>query len=409
MTGPVVRVNGYSMMSGALSTSSGAGGGVTGGTLEHVLVRGPHAPPDLPANVVRNHATCGAVRPTFEARRSYRGVMDVSHLDPLVRWAVGTLTVLALVGCGDDPGTSAEPSTTADPVAASLHPPGTELDDGLVVPEGTMLAGPVFEGSNLDSILGGWGALLTIDGDDPFAPFDAMSTQLRDTGLPMPGSAASCLWFLEHDEGTDTADLTAPVAEGDPGAPVLALQCEASGYAGPEGNGTGPSEAHLTLTWGPDHPGRMWLEATSGPPRNPDRPPAVDRGSEPVDGSALDVLPERAQAERPAPGDTFGAEGNCFVDGYEQFTLPEGARLVATEGGLDGHSVLSVEDLDAAMDDLFAQAGNPIDLGGASEEQVTTADGADVTRSVWGARGGGGCQLLASAGGDHLLISMHSD
>ena len=52
MTGPVVLVNGYSMTSGALSTWSGAGGGVTGGTLEHVLVRRGHAPEHLPSPVV---------------------------------------------------------------------------------------------------------------------------------------------------------------------------------------------------------------------------------------------------------------------------------------------------------------------------------------------------------------------
>jgi len=208
--------------------------------------------------------------------------------------AVTVLAVSALAACGDDD----EPTEARrdDPPAATevvLRPAGTELAEGLVVPEDARLAGAVFRQSGYDreSIeplppvtvapipldedappaspttagpdvtmpplerdpeVEEWTALLVIEGD-PFAVLDDLAAQVRELGPALSGSRDACVWQVDGE-----SDVTAPsgpvaVAAGPPALPIDHLRCEASASDGTR---------HLTvsLRYGGEHPGTLVVE-----------------------------------------------------------------------------------------------------------------------------------------------------
>lgn len=123
-----------------------------------------------------------------------------------------------------------------------------------MVPDGAHLAGSVFGDTSPAVNDPGWSALLTVD-DDPFAVFDDVSAQLRDLGVPMPGTGASCLWQGRDDVGNDFAPLQA-VAAGDPGGAITALDCAAIANHGPDAAPGRPTGASMALRWDEETTGR---------------------------------------------------------------------------------------------------------------------------------------------------------
>lgn len=361
---------------------------------------------------------------------------------------------LALLGCGaDGPG----PADGAGPAEGpaddpALLPPGTPLGDGLVVPEGARLAGTVFREEPVQSDdpsfpppptavprppADDWTAVLVVDGDDPLAVLDGLAGQARDLGFAMAGTGAACRLLLAgtNDDGGSLAPV--PLVDGDPGHDVSALSCRATATDGFRGVG-------YAVLWGPDHTGAVvvtgakaespaastWSEVTGGG-RGIERPlpsgattttlpPVIASqtipSSDPVPAAQAAVVPERAPAEHPGPGDPFGGRANCFAPGEDRFRLPaEGARLVATEGGGDGASVLAVDDIDAAFAALVDAAdgegdGDQTGFGAEPTEEVTLADGTVVQAQGFSVGGGGGaCDLLSDPSGGFVLIRMYSD
>jgi hypothetical protein len=369
--------------------------------------------------------------------------------------------VVTLVGCGDDDGetTSASEASSTGPRtdAPHLQGPGTEIADGLVVPDGAALAGTTFRWRDRYDRGGepaideheSWTALLLVE-DDPFAVFDDLAAQVRELGPEMPGTAAACLWTAPA-EGDDLDRQERPVDWGPPPFDVEGLICEASAgdpkqsvsldlVWGPGSSGvvriggSGPGMGtHGAANWPPDDwesneeaivPGAgsgsgVDCEAlASTEPCEPAEPTAPTTmqprdtlpvlTADPVPDEARDLLPAPAAAMTVSPGEPFGGTGNCFLEGYRQFDLPPGAVLVATEGGSDGTSVLAVDDAAAVMAALAAQS----DPSGADvvEGTVPLLDGTEVARTgISISAGGGGCDLTASPDGQYLLITMHSD
>ncbi|HEX7135501.1 MAG TPA: hypothetical protein VF228_23195, partial [Iamia sp.] len=382
--------------------------------------------------------------------------------------AVLLVATLALVGAcrddepeevdgatGDDPTT--EPAETGDgtdePTAAGARlPAGTELADGLVVPEGAGLAGTVFPDPGTPGVAGaapatpdGWIALLPIDeGEvDPFAVFDALAADVRETGPAMPGSADSCSWQLPAvDEASGPGRLVAVAGPAPPAEEIVALACEATAS-------DGDVEVTMRLDWGDDHPGtilvtrgfgaRPFAIGSRGEPYGtedpaPEAPEAVvpdgscaaagcedddptpttrqppdtlpPTGPDPVPAEAVDLLPERPAAEDPAVGEPFGGESGCFAATRAVFHLPEGARLAGTDGGYDATSVLAVDDADAAMEALFAEAGETEGMAPVEILDAPLDDGTAIRTMSFQGGAGGTCWLQGSTDGHHLLIQM---
>lgn len=330
--------------------------------------------------------------------------------------------VLLAASCSSDGGEATAPTTsTTDP---SLTPSGTSIgDSGLEVPDGAHLAGPAFGGGMLEEP--GWGALVTVD-DDPFAVFDALAGQLRDIGLPMPGTGASCRWLLEPGEDRPSGPA---VAAGDPTAPIQHLLCGATAWSGPDQVAGRPTRAGLRLIWGGAATGAIWVDWATTPSGRPagaygDAPgfdPTVGApsdvaedplpaapGPEPVPSDARTLLPTRAGAD-PGVGDRFGGGANCQSGGEDRFRLPAGARLVATQGIGDAHAVLAVDDVEQVLDALTAQAGGSDGFNVDTVRTATAPDGQEVARRAFSVVGGGACELLESPDGTHVLISGHAD
>ncbi len=344
------------------------------------------------------------------------------------RWpgrAVGLVVVaLALAGgcsSADEDSAANDGATTTEATPPSLAPPGTPIgDSGLEVPEGAHLAGPAFGGGRLEEP--GWGALVTVD-DDPFTVFDDLSGQLRDLGLPMPGTAASCRWFVELQGGEENPVLV-PVADGDPGAPVDSLQCGAAASSGPDQVDGRPNRAGLRFLWGDEATGAIWVDWTAEPsdrvrsadgdasrfpaPTDPETgtPTLPDPASVPSD--AVDLLPARDDPE-PAVGDLFWAGANCQSGFDRRFEVPPGARFVATQGAGDAHAVLAVDDVERVMDALVAQADGPDGFTVGPDGTATTPTGERVALRSFSVVGGGACELLGSPDGTHVLISGRGD
>ncbi|WCO66088.1 hypothetical protein PO878_16430 [Iamia majanohamensis] len=342
------------------------------------------------------------------------------------------LTVLgALVltgGCGGDgDGAADDGSTTTEaPPPPSLAPPGAPIgESGLVVPDGAHLAGPAFGGPDL-ALGGGWGALLTVE-DDPFAVLDGVAAQVRASGATMPGSGSACMWGVDT-TGEGRADEGVPVVDGEPAGTVVELRCEASGRGPSTGAEDDISEATASLEWGRGTTGAIWLTwstrqtdqgaggfgAASGPgPVQPtpgfDEPEPAPFGPDPVPTSARRLLPDRAGPTSPDVGERFGAASSCH-SGYDRFRLPVGARLVAAQGGVDGPSVLEVDRVEPVLDALAGQADTTDAFAADDVVEVTTPAGTQVPRRTWVITGGGGgCTLLGSPDGHHVLVTSQSD
>jgi hypothetical protein len=354
---------------------------------------------------------------------------------------------------------------------STLQPAGSDLADGLVVPEGTRLAGAVFARPSEVQSGDDWTAHLVIDGD-PFAAWDDVAGELRDgdQAAPMSGSADACTWtiaddaVLEPDAGNDGAgggatpgepvdggavaprstssatgdaptttqptvdpyvEATAIIADA-PIDEVDGLECSASAsstkgmprtYTVQLRSG-GHWPATLTIESRAEAPGspaaepsawRLSLERQAGPGGSPTPAP----GPEPVPAGAADHVPDPPAQDDPGAGDPFGTEVNCFVGkGYEQLVLPPGASYVAG-GFLSGQdSVLAVDDAEAAIADIQRQtAGDGTSEDGPGTiEQLDLSDGRAVTEFRFGvSAGGGACGARSSPDGRFLVVSVHGD
>ncbi|HMJ78390.1 MAG TPA: hypothetical protein VK507_20575 [Iamia sp.] len=372
--------------------------------------------------------------------------------------ALAGLAVLA--ACGDDgPGVAGGDDPPAE-AGDGLLPPGTELGDGLVVPEGAGLAGTVFPLAEIPPDSGGpleapdgWFALLTLDeGEvDPFAVFDALAADVRAAGPDLPGTSDSCSWMVPATDEEGPPDRAVAVAGPAPPADEIAtLACKATAQD-PDASFT------VRLSWGADHPGTITVtraaggrrfaigskgepyDATPEPPRDeapsgacaeagcendsttpegdpvpttrqpPDTLPPTD--PDPVPAEAVDLLPDRPAHEDPAVGEPFGGESGCFATLRARFHLPEGATLAGTVGGYDATSVLAVDDIDATLEALRAEAAeaDPEQVGAEEIDELALDDGSTVRYLGFQGGAGGTCWLRGSPDDRHLLIEMGPD
>ncbi|HEV7720845.1 MAG TPA: hypothetical protein VGO60_06155 [Iamia sp.] len=371
------------------------------------------------------------------------------------------VTVLAVSGlgaCGDDEPEATGGDDPPDATGGDLPPADTELGDGLVVPEGARLAGTVFPMAEIPPDTGGpieapdgWFALLTLDeGEvDPFAVFDALAADVRAAGPALPGTADSCSWMIPSTDDEGGPDRAVAVAGPAPPAEEIAtLACEATAQ-------DGDASFTVRLDWGADHPGTVSVtraaggrafaigsegepyDATPEPPlaeaspecasggcmndpttpegdpvpttrQPPDTLPPT--GPDPVPAASLDLLPDRAAAEDPAIGDPFGGESGCFSTLRARFHLPAGATLAGTVGGYDATSVLAVDDLDATLAALRAEAAKADPEGVFGEPgDVALDDGTTVRFLGLEGNAGGTCGFRGSPDGHHLLVQMGPD
>ncbi|HMJ76061.1 MAG TPA: hypothetical protein VK507_08815, partial [Iamia sp.] len=347
---------------------------------------------------------------------------------------VGTL---ALAGaCTDD-----EPRTEDDPPTTEAGGPGTDIAEGLVVPDGARLAGvfrrpapdpdpdppdplpPVIgtaPGGTLPTTLptttttttaapgphgpDDWTALLVVD-DDPFGAFDDLAAQVRATGPQLPGSAGACVWVHPAAEGDGPARVDA-VRSGPPAGTIDHLRCRASAS-------DGETAVVLTLQSGGAYRGTIdltWAATTSAAGSEGEAAPGP--GTDPVDGAAADDPPGAAEPDEPEAGDPFGGPVSC-TPGGAPLRLPEGATLVASEGGYDGWAVLASDDPEATIAGLIelarAEPGSG-DLQTHPEERLTLADGTVVVEQLWEINAGGGiCTALTGPDGRHLLVTAQGD
>ncbi|HEV7720328.1 MAG TPA: hypothetical protein VGO60_03545, partial [Iamia sp.] len=209
---------------------------------------------------------------------------------------------------------------------------------------------------------------------------------------------------IDPDHGGFSVERLGPVSDPPPDE-ASALQCETSAV---------DSELSVTvvLRWGEGLPGSLFVTASAhvsdialedyvSTPGSPDAASA----------EAMAAVPEAAPPDQPDVGDPFGGSGNCLSSGYDQMRLPSDSRLVGTEGGPDGRSVLATDDAEAAMAALTESSlgGSGGDLPSPPEDLVL-ADGTSVRTQGFSISGGGGaCELLSSPDGRHVLVTMHSD
>lgn len=326
------------------------------------------------------------------------------------------LVVASLASCGGS-GEAASSGHAGgngrDIPAVGLSGPGSPLAEGLVVPAGMQLVGPVFPrprpvGADRSTV-----AVLVVDGN-PFTAWDDLAGQARTLGAPLPGSGV-CAW---HDEVTEQGGPVPPVLVTEPRpAGTDTLRCSAVAH----GPGPGGELVSVTadLRWDGDG-GELGLEVaagevlgvgddavTAGEDGDTHASPDV-RG--PAPAFAADQLPPRGGMSHAVAeaGDPFGRETNCVEGGYARLRVPPGARLVGGETA----PVLAVADARAALDDLAAQvdpSGPDAGEGSATIERVDVP-GAQVWRLVGevGA-GGGSCEMWSSPDGRAVLVTVWND
>lgn len=315
--------------------------------------------------------------------------------------------VLALSGCGGssddaDATKSAPESATesaADPIAAAhLRPAGTPLPDGLTVPEGTQLLGPVIAFPTADpapppgpsSSPPAWRAIFLVDGP-PLAAWDAASAELAQAvGLESPSSGAGCVVSDSDLECTWWLTFVGT-------APFQAVQLW---LGSPPNNVTGRWVVEL----------KVINLAGPGTPR-PDSAPPAQEGS--------DTPPEQPEAVAPpSPGDPLDPR---TVNSGEDFTLLDGGQLVADldDGGATG-GVTALVALDESTD-LPEQTDGYVDQCRAvfaqSEEPATSTmdvDGYTITAYDFDVGAGAGTCLVESFansgdGPDYVLVDRQSD
>lgn len=378
------------------------------------------------------------------------------------RWcgAIGLAAlVLASGGCGSagSDGSSTTHAKGGEPGAVGFADPGSEIADGLVVPEGARMAGTVFARPGATDGVDDWSAYLVVDGD-PFAVWDDLAAQLRNggTATEMAGSADACTWMLADDAVIpgEGAPLEPMPVQTDPGAPVTTtepppavdpylaaititaaaptteidgVECSAAATT-TAADGGAAKRTTMLLRAGARWPATVTIESSGGDQVS--SPPTAARtslerqarqgggpdlvpGPDPVPEGAAAHVPEWAEQPAPEAGGRFGTEVNCFVGkGYEQLVLPPGASFVAGSFDEGSVSILQVDDVEAAVADIQEQtAGDGTSEDGAGTvESLPLADGGEVTDFSFGiSAGGGGCGATSSADGRFLLVSVHGD
>jgi hypothetical protein len=315
--------------------------------------------------------------------------------------------------------------------AGEVRGPGEPLADGLVVPEGAELRGPVFplpieepiaDGEPTDP---GWAAVLAVTGD-PFDAWDGLAAQAQGLGVGTPRSDTSCTWLV--DRGVNGTQYVALDGAGAPEATV-ALSCQASGTATAAGDDGRLLGVDLEL-WA-DEDGR---HATVSAHRSPADDEAAGRGFHagthltepgspaPVGGPVTEAdrasVPAGAAPEEGAgPGEPFGRQVNCLERGYARFEVPAGGRVLTVSGASaagsrDYAAVLAVEDAEAALSELADQvmAGAPPEVQAPVPQRAPLADGREVWELSHSVDAGGGyCRVLAHPDGHALLVLPRSD
>ncbi len=307
--------------------------------------------------------------------------------------AVAVLLLLGtLAGCGDDGEDATDDQGTPTTLDPAWQGPGTPLADGLVVPEGALLAGTVFrdEPQNPSDAsmppppttaplppADDWTALLVVDGAVPFPVLDDLAGQARALGFSLAGTAAGCV-VHPRSQGGGGVPESIPVVEAPADLDVKMLECSALASDGfrslqYELRWSEDTTATVVVTGGRyEAPVAITYTATGGHGRGVDRPlppnapvPSVPEtladwtipSEEPLPADIEVKLPRPKPHERPEPGELFGGTCNCLADRAERLRLPEGMRLVATQASDNGMSVLAVDDPDAALDALIEAAG----------------------------------------------------
>jgi hypothetical protein len=347
--------------------------------------------------------------------------------------AVGVAAAVA-VGVVVATRTSDEDGTGVVAEAGEAHEargPGAPLGDGLVVPEGAELVGPVFPLPVREPVGGaepsdpGWAAVLAVTGH-PFDAWDGLAGQAQGLGIGAPRSDTSCTWLVD---GGSIG--TRYVALGGAGAPAgtVALSCQASGTATAAGDDGRLLDMSLEL-W-VDREGAHVTVGASRVPADDQVAGAgffggthmVDAASPaPAGGPATEAdrrtvpVVEVATGEA-GPGTPFGHEVNCLERGYDQLEVPPGGRLLTVSGASvagsrDYAAVLAVEEPEAALADLAAQmmreapSGTPAPVA----RRAPLADGREVWELAHSVQAGGGhCQVVAHPDGHALLVLPRSD
>lgn len=354
---------------------------------------------------------------------------------------------LLLGGCSFDeepaPDERSEaPTTTTDP---AWSPPGTPLVAGLEVPEGAHLLGaPVvvpieytYEGVPVrdpDSVR----AFLRVTGD-PFTVFDTLAAQAREAGFDLPGSAGSCLWSVAVDEESGM-DRIEPVAGPALDDEITGVRCGAAAAT---------EETTLDIVLDHDASRPALLEVRTGSPdaeggpggSGAAEPTRANRRAElgdtaaareqepasfldahdPVPAGSADELPAPPASEADArPGDPLLRTMHCRSDtAGGDLVVPEGGRVLgrpiagAVYADLGDAAVLAVEDAEAVLADLYAQAAGE---GGADGEggffgeppsEVDLQDGTSAWRVSFGTSAGGDeCEAIASPDGTTVLLHV---
>lgn len=327
-----------------------------------------------------------------------------------------------LASCGDSGGVRSSTRAGADGreiPGVGLSGAGSPLMEGLVVPPGTQLIGPVFPrprplGAEERSSV----AVLTVE-EDPFAAWDDLAGQAHALGTPLPSSGV-CAW---HDVTTEQGGLLQPVLVEEPrpdGAD--ALVCTATAHGPSPGGGLISITARL---WWDAEGAELGLEVSAGDvlgvgddavaAGDDDQIQAFPDDPGPAPPSAVGQLPPVEDAPDASAGDPFGQETNCFEDGYARLRIPDGARLVG--GGTapvvgSFAAVLAVADARAALEDIAAQldpTGPDAGDGSVTIEQVgLSGDRIWLLTGDVGA-GGGSCEMWSSPDGQAVLVTTWND
>lgn len=357
---------------------------------------------------------------------------------------LAALGLTLLAGCGGgsgDGGAGEEAGSSAPTTVPARQPPGSPLDDGLVVPPGAALAGAVFRDARYDgTIADRWTVHLLIDGD-PFAVWDDLAGQLRDAdaAVPMAGSRDSCRWAFKSPGEVATGQMGAPtggypeaqqtsadleITAEPPNGEVWGIECSATAVVEAD-DGTMLGYA-MELRSGEPWPATLLLDrlgpelltgAASVAGRvGPGGPVAGEPGPAAVPAAALAFLPDPPTQPDPAPGGAFGSAVNCFAQGSRNrdglVVLPEGASVVGDGWSYGGVSVIAVADADAALADLRGQfEGDGTNGSSVVEmEEIELPGGGTITRYAHEvSAGGGACSVLESPGGEFLRIGRSAD
>lgn len=305
-------------------------------------------------------------------RRSIRGA----------RWTVLLLSVTSLgllTACGD---------SERAPGPARLAPPGSELGDELVVPDGASLVGTRFPGQEE----GGWSALLLVE-EDPFEVMADLIHQADTSGLTVGAS--------------DTRGLACTVHAG------TILECNV--YA----RGEEPARTYsLELRWGNDH-GASYshvLVRRDGRTYGYEMPAIRDFGTDLPTTPRLELPPPPTGLADWEPPDV-GAEVALTPSWFEPTVVRRepGSFVVSPTGpascGTGGYTaVLELDEETEALDLVERYVAQFEEFGFDGEITTGTFEEAPFIAAFHGAAGGG--DLDAVAVGEQptfLLLSRCND